>query len=581
MHYPDESHILLFLLQVLILMGCARGLGELLRRWKQPALPGEILVGVVLGPTILGRFLPEYQQALFPPDAIQHAMLESIAWLGVLFLLLDTGLEMDFSIAWRQRGSAFVIAISDIIIPMTIAFAAAILLPARYMVSPDQRVVFSLFIATVMTISALPVAARVLHDLKLLKADLGFLVMSALTVNDIVGWVLFTIILGIFITGTTALGPIALVFASTVGFAVLALTLGRRLSTQVFDAVKRQQLPEPATSLTLTVLLGLAFGVFTEALGIHALFGFFIAGVVVGEAKSLSEQTRSVISQMVHSLFVPLFFASIGLQIDFIADFDLPLVTLLCVVGIAGRYLGAWLGVTWSRVPRINRDLIAIAHTPGGMMEVVVALLALEAGLIIPSVFVAIVFSAVFSSVLMGPWMTHALARRAAVAPGEFLVSDAVIADLRGEGRAEAIREIAARLARHAGPVGGELLVERAMAREEEFGTAVGYGVALPHARVDGLKNPLIAFGRSLHGIDWNAPDGAPVEHVFFLATPAGTEDIHVQTLASIATTMAQEENRQRIHNAPDAPALLGILKALLGEKKPQAPSGQRAAADS
>ncbi|HSG28242.1 MAG TPA: cation:proton antiporter, partial [Candidatus Krumholzibacterium sp.] len=346
MHYLDETHILIFLVQLLILMGAARGLGELFRRFKQPALTAEILVGVLLGPTILGRYLPGIQIALFPPDAIQQSMLETVAWLGILFLLLETGLEIDFSIAWRQRGNAFVIAMTDIIVPMLVAFGAVIFLPASYMVDPGQRLIFSLFMATVMTISALPVSARVLHDLKLLKTDLGFLVMSALTVNDIVGWVLFTIIIGIFTTTTVSVGPIVFIFLATVGFAALALTLGRKMSNQLLDAVTSRNFPEPGTSLTITVILGLMFGAFTQKLGIHALFGFLIAGIIVGEARSLSEQTRSVISQMVHSLFVPLFFANIGLKLDFAANFDLFLVMLMCVVGIGGRYLGAWIGVT-------------------------------------------------------------------------------------------------------------------------------------------------------------------------------------------------------------------------------------------
>ena len=101
------------------------------------------------------------------------------------------------------------------------------------MVDPDQRIVFSLFMATVMTISAMPIAARVLHDLKLLKSDLGFLVMSALAVNDIIGWVLFTIILGIFTSSKIALGPIAIVFIVTVGFA----TLGSYSREEPFDEI--------------------------------------------------------------------------------------------------------------------------------------------------------------------------------------------------------------------------------------------------------------------------------------------------------------------------------------------------------
>ncbi len=566
MHYLDETHIYLFLLQLLILMGCARGLGEWLRRWKQPALTAEILVGILLGPTVLGRLAPGLQQALFPAEAVQQAMLDTVAWIGVLLLLLDTGLEMDFSIAWRQRGSAFIIAVFDIVIPMAAAFAAVIWLPGSYMVNPGRRIVFALFMAAVMTISAMPVAARVLHDLKLLKADLGFLIMSALTVNDIVGWVLFTIIMGVFTQAAMNAGAVVLVFASTVGFAALALTLGRKISTRAFDYLKRRRLADPAVSLTITVLLGLLFGALTQKLGIHALFGFFIAGVVIGEAKSLSEQTRGVISQMVHALFVPLFFANIGLKIDFIADFDAPLVALMCGVGIAGRYLGAWLGVAAARLPRINRDLIAIAHTPGGMMEIVVALLAMEAGLITSTVFVAIVFSAVFSSILVGPWMARSLARRAAAAPAHFLAADAVLPELAASNREDAIREIAGALANRMGPAGQSRLEEQILQREREFGTAVGAGVAIPHARIEGLKNPVLAFGRARDGIDWDAPDGLPVDSVFLLATPVGAEDIHVQLLAAIAAGMLREGTRENLRQASDAPALLQALqKSLVG----------------
>lgn len=567
MHYLDESHIFLFLVQLLILMGLARGLGELFRRWKQPALTAEILVGVLLGPTILGRFLPGLQEALFPPDAIQQAMLDTVAWLGVLLLLLDTGLEIDFSIAWRQRSNALVIAVSDILIPMAIAFVAVVFLPGRYLINVDQRIIFSLFMATVMTISAMPVAARVLHDMNLLKADLGFLVMSALTVNDIIGWVLFTIILGVFTTASASIVPITFVFITTVGFAALALTIGRRLSTKGFDALQHMNAPEPATSLTITVLLGLMFGAFTQKLGVHALFGFFIAGVIVGEAKSVSERTRGIISQMVHSLFVPLFFANIGLKIDFISDFDPFLVALMCIVGISGRYLGAWIGVSCVKVPRINRDLIAISHTPGGIMQIVVALLALETGLIIPTVFVAIVFSAVLSSAIMGPWMSRSLARRRKIEPAEFLMPEAVIPELAGVTREKVISELVSAITHQVRSPGASVLAQHVIEREHEFGTGIGDGIAIPHIRVNGLQNPVIAFGRSRDGIQWDAPDGKLVHHVFLLAIPATIPDIHVQILASIARAMESAENRQEISDAANSQALFHVLSRLLSMK--------------
>lgn len=569
MHYLDESHIFLFLAQLFVLLLCARGLGELFRRWKQPALTAELLVGILLGPTILGRFLPGFHAALFPADAIQQSMLETVAWLGVLFLLLDTGLEIDFSIAWRQRGSALAIALADIVVPMVVAFVPVLFLPDVFLADPSRRLLFGLFMATVMTISAMPVAARSLHDLNLLKTDLGFLTMSALAVNDIIGWVLFAIILGLFTQASFTLGPILLVFAGTLGFSVLALTLGRPFSARIFDAMKVREFPEPASSLTVTLLLGLLFGAITQKIGVHALFGFFLAGIVAGEAKSLSEDTRRVINQMVYALFVPLFFASIGLKIDFAANFHFGLVVLICAVGIAGRYLGAWLGVTLARVPRVNRSLISIAHTPGGMMEIVVALLALEAGLITPPVFVAIVFSAVFSSVVMGPWMARALARRRAVAPAQFLDERAVVVPLPGEDRAAAIRRLAARIAGLTSPVAAQPIERLALAREREFGTGIGHGVAIPHVRLDHLRNPVLAYGHSPEGLDWDAPDAEPVHHVFFLASATGAEDIHVQILAQIARAMARADNRIRLADAMSGPELFSTLQSVLASPSP------------
>lgn len=361
-------------------------------------------------------------------------------------------------------------------------------------------------------------------------------------------------------------------FAGTLGFSALALTVGRPFSARIFDALKKRDFPEPASSLTVTVLLGLLFGTITQKLGVHALFGFFLAGVVAGEAKSLSEDTRRVITQMVYALFVPLFFANIGLKIDFAANFHLGLVALISAVGIVGRYLGAWLGVTLARVPRVNRDLISIAHTPGGMMEIVVALLALEAGLITAAVFVAIVFSAVLSSVVMGPWLARSLARRRAVSPAQFLDENAILAELPAAAtRADALRLLAARVAARTDTPAAEPIALAALEREREFGTGIGAGVAIPHVRLERLRNPVLAYARSAAGIEWDAPDAEPVHHVFFLASSAGTEDVHVQILAAIARAMARPENQRRLATGHDSAEVYRDLAAILEPPRPPA----------
>ncbi len=561
MHYLNEQNIFIFLIQVFLLLGLARGLGELFRKWKQPPLTAEILVGVLLGPTIFGRFFSGFHQIIFPVDVIQQNMLETVAWLGVLFLLLETGLEIDFSSAWRQRGDALKIALSDIAIPMAVAFVPCLLLPAHYLVNPDQRLIFALFMATVMTISAMPIAARALHDLKLSKTDLGFLIMSALSVNDIIGWLLFTLVLGFFTQAVLDAAKIVLILSATIGFTVFCLTIGRYFASFVINKIKEKQLPQPGVSLTFICLLGLLCGAVTQKIGIHALFGFFIAGVMAGGAKALSEKTRQVISQMVYAVFVPLFFASIGLKVDFFKNFDIFLVLLISVIGILGRFLGAWLGVNLTSLSKVSRLPIAIAHTPGGAMEIVVGVLALEYKLITEPVFVAIVFGALFSSIILGPWLAYSIKRRKKVSILEFFSSRTIIDKLKPTDRDEAIEKLCEVAAEQEDTIDAESIYSAVLKRENEMGTAIEEGIAVPHARLTGLKKTVVVFGRSISGIDWNSPDGKLTNFIFLILTPQDDVETQVQILSLIARGMSEEKTRDAILKAKEHNELWDILR--------------------
>lgn len=560
MHYLNEHNIFIFLIQVFILLGLARSLGELFSRWKQPSLTAEILVGILLGPTVFGRFFPHFYQILFPVDLIQQNMFATVAWLGVLFLLLETGLEIDFSTAWRQRGDALKIALSDIAIPMIIAFFPCLFIPDIYLVNSDQRLIFALFIATVMTISAMPVSARALHDLKLSKTDLGFLIMSALSVNDIIGWILFTLILGFFTQASLSILKIATIIGATVGFTVLCLTVGRKFSDKIISKIKEKQMPQPATPLTFICLLGLLCGAITQKIGIHALFGFFIAGIMAGGAKALSERTRQVISQMVYAIFVPLFFVGIGLKIDFLKNFDIFLVLLISSIGILGRFLGAWFGVSLTSLSRSNRMPIAIAHIPGGAMEIVVATLALEYSLITEPVFVAIIFGAIISSVILGPWLSHSIRKRKEISILEYFSRRDVIAELKTDNRDRAIYALCELIGGHEDVPEVEDLYSAVIKRESAMGTAIEEGVAVPHARLMGLKRPVIAFGRSLVGIEWNSPDGNPTQFIFLILTPE-QDDVQVQIFALIAKAMSERETRNAIMQANESDEIWSILQ--------------------
>ena len=569
MHYLNESHIFLFLVQVLLLVGLARGLGILFQRWGQPSVTAEILVGLLLGPTLLGRLAPAFQERLFPADPLQSAMLETVAWLGILFFLLQTGLETDFNAAWKQRRDALLVSLSDLILPMIVGFLFCLFLPASYLVDPGQRLLFALFIATIMTISALPVTARVLQELNIYKSDQGLLIMGALTINDVVGWVIFAVILGFATEGGMQLSQIPIIVGGTVLFAGVCLTLGRPVTNAVLERMHKWKLPEPGSSLTLICLLGVLGGAITIKIGIHALFGFFIIGIMAGESKALSENTRDVITQMVRAFFVPLFFATVGLRIDFLSHFDPVLVLLILALGVAGRFFGAWVGVALTGRWKANQHLISAAHTPGGEMQIVVGMLALEYKVITETVFVAVVSGAVISSMALGPWMKWLLRRSRIREVIRFFSREALVPNMEADTVEQAIAELCETAAAASGRESGAVACA-AMDRERLMGTAIGSGVAVPHARMAGVSEPLVVMGRSVAGVDWNAPDGMPVHLVFFVLTSDEHAGAYLQIMQVIASVMSSPESRQGILSAQGKDEMWATLRRLLADQLPQ-----------
>jgi Kef-type K+ transport system membrane component KefB len=557
----SEQNILIFLVQLFFLLGLARILGELFRLWKQPVITAEILVGVLLGPTIFGRFLPALHSSLFPPDAIQNYMLETVAWLGLLFFLLEAGLKMDFSTAWRHRGKALAIALTDIIVPMAIAFSLCYFLPEKYLVNPNQRFLFSLFMATAMTISAMPITIRTLSDLNMAKTDLGFLIMSALSVNEIIGWLIFALVLGMFMQANELLARTLTVFSFVIAFTVFCLTLGRKFANTVISKIKEHNLPEPGSSLTFICLLGLLCGAIFQKMGVHALLGFFIAGVIVGEAKALPERTRQVISQMVYAILVPIFFVRVGLGIDFFKSFDIFLVFFVTIVGIFGKFLGAWLGVNFTRLAKVNRLPVAIAHTPGGSMEIVVGILALKYHLISEPMFEAIVFGAIISSVILGPWLKNSLCSRKEISVLEFFSRREIIPELRAANRDNVIIELCELAHAQSTMPSLENLSAAVLARENSMGTAIEEGIAIPHARIPSLIRPVIVFGRSKSGIDWNSPDGKLSHFIFLILTPKENDDMQVQILRIIVRTMSELRTQDSLMQASDQQAIWEVLR--------------------
>jgi len=403
MHYLNESHILLFLVQILVLLGCARTLSVVCESIKIPAIAGEMLAGILLGPTLLGRIAPSLQMWLFPIDEAQSIMLETVSWLGVFFLLLSSGFHVDIKQAFRSGRAAMLIGIVGVLFPIAIGYPVFRTFDSIYWGAAATELSFALFLSIAGSITAISVVARVLGDLKINKTSEGSLALSACAINDVFGWFLFIVIISLVTPDSVSAVEIVSTAFGIVGFVVISSVFGSKMLSLAQRCVESTSLTQPAASQTLIVSLGLLCGAITQWLGIHAILGFFLAGTIAGSAKNVSEKLLNNLSDTLHAIFVPLFFATLGLKIDFLLGMSLWPTFVFCTVAILGKFIGAWLGARLGKQSPQASVLIGFTFIPGGAMEIVVATLALELQLIGQTIFVAIVFAALASSILAGP----------------------------------------------------------------------------------------------------------------------------------------------------------------------------------
>jgi Kef-type K+ transport system membrane component KefB/mannitol/fructose-specific phosphotransferase system IIA component (Ntr-type) len=562
-----EHDMLVFLLSLAVLLSVARLMGEMSRRLGFPLIFGELASGIVLGPTVLGRLAPRAQHALFP-GGIPADMLAGYTNVGVVLLLVVAGLEVNLGIVRRRGRSALLTSVMGIVMPLAGGVLLGILLPDSDLVHPDRRMLFAVFMGVALSISALPVIAKTLLDLGLFKTDVGLLVMASAMVNDLVGWLAFSVLLGPMQGGALNLRAVGRSVAMTVGFVVVAMVMARPLLGRIIVRLQSDHHSGPRRVLSLIILLALFGASFTQWIGIHAVFGGFVVGVVAGDAPQLKERTRVIVHDFVTNIFAPVFFASLGLRADFAASFDLRLCVLVFLIASAAKIIGCTLGARVGGLRLRPAAAVGFGLNARGAMEIILALLALEAGLLKEQVFVALVVMALATSLVSGPtmkWMLRGVDEENLAA---LLRRGAWVKELTATTAKEAIEQLVASLHQQLGDLAPR--VTRAVVEREAVApTGLGNEVAVPHAVIAGLSRPMLALGFAPAGIDFNAPDGGVAKLVFLLLMPPRAQDQEVRILASIARAVIEEDARKRLLLARSLPELL----TLVSEHRPRAGS--------
>ncbi|CAM3914553.1 cation:proton antiporter [Kibdelosporangium persicum] len=409
---PVASHqLLIFLLQLVLLLVLAFALGRLAERVNLPAIVGELFAGVLLGPSLLGFVAPAVSNWLLPADAEQARMLDGASQIGVLLLVGVTGCYLDLGLIRRKRGTAAKISIAGLVIPLGFGIGLGALLPASLIPDTTTRWVFAMFLGVAMCVTAIPVIAKTLSDMRFLHRDVGQLTLAAGLIDDAVGWFLLSVISAIATVGVT-MGYISLSILYLIGFVAFAFLVGRPLVGRLMAFAER--FSGPGATIALTVIVIMSGAAITQAIGLEAIFGAFVAGIVIGSARTAGQAKLAPLHTVVQWVLAPLFLASAGLRMDLtaLADAGVALAALaILVIAILGKFTGAYLGARMSRLSHWEGLAIGAGMNARGIVEVVIATVGLRLGVLDVGMYTAIVLVAVVTSLMGPPVMRMAMSR--------------------------------------------------------------------------------------------------------------------------------------------------------------------------
>jgi Kef-type K+ transport system membrane component KefB/nucleotide-binding universal stress UspA family protein len=408
-----EQRTTIFFAQLLLLIAVGRLLGEWMQRIGQPAVIGQLLAGIILGPSVFGTTWPAGHQAVFPPNSSDRQMLNAVSELGVLLLLLLTGIETDLALVKRVRRTAAITSAAGIIIPFACGYVLGEMLPESALPDPNRRLLTSLFLATALSISSVKIVAAVLREVDYLRRNLGQVILAAAILDDTIGWTILALIGGVAAKGAIVIGPVLVSILGTGAFLAFCFTIGRRLVARLIRWTNDHFVIEmPVVSFILVIMIGLAL--VTNLIGVHTLLGAFFAGVMIGQSPILTRHIEEQLRGLIVALFMPIFFGVAGLSIDLkvLSDPHLLGLTLL-LIGIAsvGKLGGCYLGSRLARLTHPEALAVGFAMNARGSTEVILATIGLSMGVLNQQLFTVIVLMAVVTTVCMPPLLRWALER--------------------------------------------------------------------------------------------------------------------------------------------------------------------------
>ena len=405
-----HSEVLLHvLLAMVVVIAAARGLGAVFRAVGQPAVIGEVVAGILLGPSLLGRISPAAQHFVLPQEIAPH--LGVVAQVGVLLFMFLVGLELDTSLLRKRSHATLAISHTSIVVPFLMGATLALWLYPALAPAGVSFTNFSLFLGLSLSITAFPVLARILSDRGIQRSQLGVVAIACAAIDDASAWCLLAVVVGIVRSAAAnALVTIALTAAYVAFMAFVVRPVAVKL-------VRRAELVERtgAGTTTLAFVALLVSALVTEAIGIHALFGAFLLGAVIPHDSALAKDLEHRLEQFVVVVLLPAFFALTGMRTEIgllSTTTDWLFAGLVLFVACAGKFGGAMLSARFTGFGWRDASMLGALMNTRGLMELIVLNIGLDLGVISPRLFAMLVIMAVVTTLITSPLLTLLSERR-------------------------------------------------------------------------------------------------------------------------------------------------------------------------
>jgi Kef-type K+ transport system membrane component KefB len=403
-----------FFLEMSVILAVCRAVGLIARRFGQPQVVGEMVAGVMLGPSLFGLIFPDLQAAIFPKDSLK--ILYVGAQLGVGLYMFLVGVEFKTTVLQSRLQHALVVSLSGMLMPFALGAALALWLVRVPGLFSDKATAWQavLFLGAAMSITAFPMLARIIYERGLTGSALGTLALAAGCIDDAAAWCVLAVVVASF-------GGGAIVAITTIGGGALyvlgVLTIGRRLLARLGAAVERAGALTP-THLGIVLTLFMLAGWVTDAIGIHTIFGGFVLGAAMPRGRLTQELTRQLEPFAVVFL-LPMFFTFSGIntRLDMVDNAQMFVIALCVIVAACvGKGVACWAAARWAGEDHRTAMAIGTLMNARGLMELIVVNIGLQRGVIQPALFSVLVLMAIVTTLMTSPvfeWVYGRAARRA------------------------------------------------------------------------------------------------------------------------------------------------------------------------